>query len=77
MNLLKLVPEIVAENPTGINHVELLKACLERGYVHPRPNFSHDLMVVVKGLARHGILVKSEETRLIQLGRSTAAQEAS
>lgn len=68
-NLEKLVLKIVADNPNGINHVGLVRACLERGYRHPNENFSYDLMQTVKDLARQERLVKSEETRVIQLGR--------
>lgn len=78
-DLKKLVLETIADNPTGINHVQIVKTVLARGYVHPDGNLSHDIMQIVKKLVHRGSLEKSEETRLVTpgVGFKTAKREAS
>lgn len=65
LTLQNLVLEILAAFPEGLNHVQLVKLILNRGYQHPEGHLSEDTMKIVKFLTEHGLIKKNLETRKI------------
>lgn len=65
MKLQHIVLEILHSVPEGLNHVQLVRLILDKGYRHPEGQLSEDIMKIVKHLVKHGVLRKNLETRKI------------
>jgi hypothetical protein len=59
-----LVMDVIAENPTGITHAQLVTALRKHGCEYDS-NLSEDTFRVVRRLIRDGVLQKNPETRQI------------
>ena len=72
MNLTELVLDILCDHQSGMNHPQLVRSVLERGY--DDRELSSKVHTAVTQLARSGVIHKNLETRIIRCNELQCAR---